>query len=85
MPGCVRPRVAVQQHHRLSVAAMPDAQRHLADVDIFEREAFEHELLRLAQDVRVRDEAGRASLDARSIRLAAPSGRRRRGHGHRAA
>jgi hypothetical protein len=42
VPGCVRPRVAVQHHHRLPVAAAPYAQRHLADVDIFEREVFEH-------------------------------------------
>jgi len=36
--------MAVQQHHRPPVAAMPDAQRNIADVDIFEREAFAHEL-----------------------------------------
>ena len=43
-PRCMRPRMAVQQHHRPPVAAMPDAQRNIADVDIFEREAFAHEL-----------------------------------------
>jgi hypothetical protein len=57
MPGCVRPRVAVEQHHRLAVAAVPYAQRHLADVDMLEREAFEHELLRPAR--RPREGRGR--------------------------
>jgi hypothetical protein len=32
---------------------VPYAQRHVADVDIFEREAFEHELLRPARRPRV--------------------------------
>ena len=45
----MRPRMAVQQQHRLPVAAAPEAHRHLADVDRFEPEAFEHELLRPAR------------------------------------
>lgn len=52
----MRPR-AVQQHHRLSVVAVPSAQRHLADVDMLEREAFAHELLRPAR--RPREGRGR--------------------------
>jgi hypothetical protein len=45
VPGRVRRRVAVQQHHRPTVGAMPDARRHIADVDIFELDTFAHELL----------------------------------------
>ena len=33
----------VQQDHRSPQAAMADAQSHLADVDMLEREGFEHE------------------------------------------
>jgi hypothetical protein len=49
----MRPRMAVQQHHRLPVAAVPCAQRDLADVGIFEREAFEQWLIRPARCPRV--------------------------------
>jgi hypothetical protein len=52
--------MALQQHHRLPVAAVPYAQRHLADVDVFEREAFEPELLRPAR--RPREGRGRPRL-----------------------
>lgn len=85
MPGCVRPRVAVPQHHRLPVAAMPDAQRHIADVDMLELEAFEH-VYSGSHASRVWDEAGRASLDARSIPALGPErAPRTDGHGHGAA
>jgi len=63
--------MAVQQHYRLAAAAVRNAQRHVADVDIFEREAFEHALLD-PHDVRVRDEAGRFLLDAGSIPARGP-------------
>ena len=37
--------VAVQQHHRLSLAAVAHPQCHVADVDILEREPLKHQLL----------------------------------------
>lgn len=77
--------MAVQQNHRLPVAAVPYAQRHFADVDVFEREAFEHELLG-PRDARVRDKAGRCLLDARSIPARGPERTSTTDwHGHRAA
>ena len=45
MPGRVRPWMAMQQHHRLALAAMAHAQHHLSHVDMLEREAFEYEQL----------------------------------------
>jgi hypothetical protein len=41
VPRCVRPRMAVQQHHRLPVAAMPYAQRHFAAPVIEQRKDAE--------------------------------------------
>ena len=85
VPRCMRPRMAVQQHHRLPVAAVPYAQRHLADVDIFEREAFEHELLRPARRPRVgrgRRRLTRCPIDPGSRPRAAST---TDWHGHRAA
>ena len=72
MPGCVRPRVAVQHHHRLPVAAMPDAQRHIADADMLELEAFEH--IYSGSHAHPREGRGRAraSLDAQSIPALGP-------------
>jgi hypothetical protein len=63
--------MAVLEHHRLPGAVMPYAQRHLVDVEIFEPEAFEHERSD-PRDVRVRAEAGRALLDARSASARGP-------------
>lgn len=84
VPRCV-PRMAVLERHRLPGAAMPHAQRHLADVDIFELEAFEHGRSD-PRDVRVRDEAGRSLLDARSTPARGPKRTSTTDwHGHRAA
>jgi hypothetical protein len=35
--------MAVQQHHWLSLAAVPHAERHVADVGAAQLEAIEHE------------------------------------------
>ena len=45
--------MAVRRYERPPVAAVPYVQRHLADVDMFEREAFEHKLLRPARRPRL--------------------------------
>jgi hypothetical protein len=45
VPGRVRPRMAMQQHYRVALAAMAHAQRRLSHVDILKRERFEHEQL----------------------------------------
>ena len=42
MPGHVRAGMAVQQHHRLSLAAVPHAERHVADIHAVQAEAIEH-------------------------------------------
>ena len=44
VPCGMRTRMAVQQHHRPPLTATPDAQRHLANVDVLERKAFEHKV-----------------------------------------
>ena len=75
MPGYARPRVAVPQHYRLPVAAMPDARRHIAGAEMLELEAFEH-VYSGSHAIRVRDEAARAPLEPDRSRLSAPSGRR---------
>jgi hypothetical protein len=49
--------MAVLEHYRLPGAAVPCVQRHLADVDRFELEGFEHERSD-PHGVRVRGEAG---------------------------
>jgi hypothetical protein len=85
VPRCVCPRVAVLEHQRLPAAAVPFAQRHLADVEIFELEAFEDERSD-PREVRVRDEAGRSLRDARSTPARGPKRTSTTdGHGHRAA
>ena len=43
VPGRVRAGMAVQQHHRLPLAAVPHAERHLAGVDAVQLEPIEHE------------------------------------------
>jgi len=35
--------MTVQQHHRLSLAAVPHAERHFADIDAVQLETIEHE------------------------------------------
>jgi hypothetical protein len=35
--------MAMQQHHRLPLTAVPHAQRYLADIDAVQPEAIEHE------------------------------------------
>ena len=42
VPGRVRAGMAVQQHHRLPLAAVPHAERHLADIDPVQLESIEH-------------------------------------------
>ena len=43
VPGRVRAGMAMQQHYRLPLTAVPHAQRHLADIDAVQPEAIEHE------------------------------------------
>ena len=33
----------MQRHHRLPITAVPDAQRHLANIDAIQPEAIEHQ------------------------------------------
>ncbi len=39
----MRAGMTVQQHHRLPLAAVPDAERHLTDIDAIQLEAVKHE------------------------------------------
>src|SRR5580704_367689 len=43
MPGGVRAGVTMQLYHWLSLAAMPHAERHIADIDVVQLKAIEHE------------------------------------------
>jgi hypothetical protein len=42
VPGGVRTRMTVQQHHRWPFASPPEAKNHLAQVQVFERETVKH-------------------------------------------
>jgi len=42
VPGRMRAGMAVQQHHRPPLAAVPHAQGHLADIDAVQPESIEH-------------------------------------------
>ena len=42
VPGRVRAGMAVEQHHRLPLAAVPHAERHVTDIDSVQMEATEH-------------------------------------------
>jgi len=63
--------MAMREHHRLSGAAMPYARPHLADVDVFELEAVEHERSD-SLDGCVSGEAGRSLRDSGSTPACGP-------------
>ena len=50
MPGRVRARMPVQQHHRRSLTAVTDTENHLADIHRIKREAVKHRLTATHKD-----------------------------------